>query len=115
CVKYFTFKANWGNAKGHCNHDGGYLINLNTDKKYTTIMKMTANSVDLYYIGGFTDGYPVDFKWTKGGSVGLQNWYQGEPNGNGTEKCMALYYGSRWGFIDLPCLWSQHFICEILF
>ncbi|ESO90428.1 hypothetical protein LOTGIDRAFT_164009 [Lottia gigantea] len=113
CVKYFTFKATWTDAKDHCNQDGGYLINLNTDKKYTTIMKMTANSEDLPHIGGFTDSFP-DFKWTRGGSVDTQQWGLGEPNGHGTEKCLAISQIRR-GFVDSPCHRSYYFICEILF
>ncbi|ESO90430.1 hypothetical protein LOTGIDRAFT_164012 [Lottia gigantea] len=117
CIKYSNISVRWDDARGLCNQDGGYLINLNTAAKATAILNMSlAYNVDLIHIGGYMSIFTTWYNWTRGGVIDGQFWAASEPSPLVLkEYCMAMYKKDDiLEFGNLGCSLKRPYLCELL-
>ncbi|ESO90427.1 hypothetical protein LOTGIDRAFT_164008 [Lottia gigantea] len=92
CIRYINTRKTWLDAERHCNQDGGYLINVDTEAKFNVSIDiaLTTNQWHIY-VGGFTtfwDAENTEYYWTRG-SV-LDRFWASDSNDMGGNSDVML-------------------------
>ncbi|XP_063162663.1 pulmonary surfactant-associated protein A-like [Candoia aspera] len=81
--------------------------NLNENKAIQRIVEQYG----IYaYLGITESDDPGKFHFQNGDSLNFINWYQGEPSGKGSEKCVEMYSDGTWN--DKTCDKYRLTVCE---
>ena len=109
--------ATWTEAEAYCESLGGHLavITSQEEQDFMEEYVLTADIAPRYWIGGYSENYPYDFKWVTGEGFDYANWRVGEPNY--TSELYVEIYGN---YNDWYGYWNNHpnvsitksFICE---
>ncbi len=101
----------WASARSSCQGFGGELVALNDSAENSWVSGFL--SVWDWYWHGFSDqsieGY---WQWSNGNAVTYTRWNSGEPNGGYGENCAGFNRTYKYTWDDLPCGWTQQYICE---
>jgi hypothetical protein len=103
-------------AEQQCQKDGGHLVHIDSELKYTDISSLLTNFE--YSTGIWIDGHRKDvnspWEYTYGSQKGFFKWYPGEPSNRPTELCLLIgrySQGIKWH--DDPCTSKFFTLCEI--
>lgn len=82
-----------------------------TNKKENDAIMSFVNQFNIYAYLGITEGHvPGEFHFLNGTPLNFTNWYEGEPKGKGTEKCVEMYPDGSWN--DKLCDKYRLAVCE---
>ncbi len=108
--------ATWTEAKVYCESLGGHLVVITSQEEQDFIEEyvLTVDIAQGYWIGGYSENYPYDFKWVTGEEFDYANWAEGEPNFS-SELCIEIYgnYNGWDGYWNnCPVNITNSIICE---
>lgn len=111
CMKLYTVKRNHEDAEKQCNNDGGHLVHIDSEQKYTDV----GNFYKVYSSSIHIDGRRKDVNspWTRsdGSPVEFFKWGGNDPDNGSDDLCLHLSTDKHW--YDSLCTTSRAFICEI--
>ncbi|KAJ6661664.1 hypothetical protein lerEdw1_013903 [Lerista edwardsae] len=82
-----------------------------TNRKENDAIMSFVNRFDTYAYLGITEGHvPGEFHFLDGTPLNFTHWYEGEPKGKGTEKCVEMYRDGTWN--DKLCDRSRLTVCQ---
>ncbi|XP_041354208.1 perlucin-like protein [Gigantopelta aegis] len=103
-----------------CEHDGGRLVKIDSQKKQQSIVDMIVStpelaSVDHFWIGADDSQEEGVWRWTDGSLVEFSNWRAGRPNaGRVDEDCAAMEKASSYSSNDYTPKKEFVSLCEIV-
>ncbi|XP_071084277.1 perlucin-like [Haliotis cracherodii] len=115
CIWLSHEPATHDSAVTQCGLRGGRLIVLADAHKMEAISKLAATDPwknKHVFVGADDKDVEGTYVWEDGRLVNDSNWNVGEPNFL-DESCVGLIIGTGRLF-DVPCMWNQMFICEIV-
>jgi hypothetical protein len=103
-------KLDWQGAKRRCEHFGGHLLTLDSDKEWEFISKAIIKDGVYCWVGASDQLHEGDWRWVDEKRVPRDKyWNKGEPNGGRVENyCMIFGVGLNDGGPSYP----HFFICE---
>ena len=120
CYYFSTEQTAWHDAATICQNKSATLVQLETEdendfllERLTTLHGESWNSA--YWTNGndFDDENQWVWGYPDGQAIGLyRNWELGDPNGNYTENCIALYGPLGFNWVDVTCSNLFPYICE---
>lgn len=111
CLKLHTTKLVHDDAEKHCEQEGSYLINIDSEAKYQDVKNMLSTFPKFVQIGGrrATPSSPWVFRY--GSQIAFIKWGSGDPDNGATDLCLT-YNASENLWYDTSCTSSRPFICE---
>jgi hypothetical protein len=115
CLKFYSDKKGTKEAaEQQCQKDGGHLVNIDSELKYTDISSLLTgwNSKGGIWIDGHRKDVSSPWEYTYGSKKGFFKWYPGKPGSN--QLCLAINehnIGVKWH--DVNCKVTYFSICEI--
>ncbi|XP_022786125.1 C-type lectin domain family 6 member A-like [Stylophora pistillata] len=116
---FYNDTTTWDGGQERCKENGGYLVTLETTRKWEFISQEIRNlscpRQDEWYIGLHFTGQ--NWTWINGEPATESNllWQPREPSGDG--KCVVIakeYPSTTYGkYNDLSCETYKGFICEV--
>ncbi|NXJ41049.1 SFTPA protein, partial [Ciconia maguari] len=103
-------EVDFASALESCEQAGGTLATPMNEEENEAILGIVKEYNRHAYLGikeGETSG---QFKYINGMPLNYTKWYQDEPNGKGTEKCVEMYTDGSWN--DKDCNVYRLTICE---
>ena len=115
CVFLSSVKLGYAGAKSECFSRNGALISANSFKRYALLLHLRSRVAGDLMVG-LTRQFG-SFYWENGEHLEPDQasyvWSAGEPNnGLGNENCAVAVGTQDQGFMDIPCEWAYHFVCE---
>lgn len=108
CIKYYSSKKTWDNAKQTCQGWKGDLVMIKSSQKSNWLRhKLTANK---FWIGLSDAARENQWKWSDRTELSFNMWSPGEPNNSGNEDCAHVRPDGNWN--DERCSDKIAFICE---
>ncbi|RUS75111.1 hypothetical protein EGW08_017118, partial [Elysia chlorotica] len=119
CIKVYTYRKTWHQAKYVCAENGGDLVSILDDKMREFVWdQIKADAAKRYWIGLNDIKQQGVFKWldeTGFEPIFYHQWALYEPNGDGTHDCVYFTHviprGMLWA--DDSCYKQEKFICDI--
>jgi hypothetical protein len=118
CLKLSVNIKTYSDAEAVCKNDGGYLVNIDSDKKYESVKAiLIANDMkENLHI----NGKRINWQWrfSYGSTSGYFHWYPGYPTSVATSQCLRLTgkkttANQRFLTFNGECDKEKPFICEI--
>ncbi|XP_041352343.1 macrophage mannose receptor 1-like [Gigantopelta aegis] len=116
CIKVTSYKKQFPGARAKCSEAGDRLVVLDTERKNAVVsVYVNTNIGPAWYIIGLSDVQTEGaFLWEDGHVVTFTKWRLGEPNDDGgKEDCVVLESKIK-SWVDIPCTYSELYICEKL-
>ncbi|XP_060589901.1 snaclec coagulation factor IX-binding protein subunit A-like [Ruditapes philippinarum] len=111
CIKLQVTRKHHDDAEAECNEDGGHLININSDLKYSDVKTILSGfSVIDINIGGHRKSSTSPWEYKYGTNSGYFKWFSGYPRSESSRLCLALE-NLKW--FNLSCRSKYPFLCEI--
>uniref|UniRef100_U3ICY7 C-type lectin domain-containing protein n=1 Tax=Anas platyrhynchos platyrhynchos TaxID=8840 RepID=U3ICY7_ANAPP len=103
-------KADFSSALESCEKTGGTLATPMNKEENRAILGIVEQYNSYAYLGIKENETSGQFEYMNGTPLNYTNWYQYEPNGKGTEKCVEMYTNGNWN--DRKCNLYRLTICE---
>ncbi|EOB04143.1 Pulmonary surfactant-associated protein A [Anas platyrhynchos] len=103
-------KADFSSALESCEKTGGTLATPMNKEENRAILGIVEQYNSYAYLGIKENETSGQFEYMNGTPLNYTNWYQYEPNGKGTEKCVEMYTNGSWN--DRKCNLYRLTICE---
>lgn len=100
------------NAEKRCQEDGGYLINIDSEKKFEDIKSILKGFSGNVYISGRRKNVYSKWEFLYGKQTGFFKWALSEPDSSDT----CFYINTRtflWTAIP-SCQLIERYLCEIV-
>ncbi|CAG9837405.1 unnamed protein product [Diabrotica balteata] len=113
-----SFKGNYLTALHYCNYHKMQLVALESKEENDALLqqlKSTLSSYAEFWSAGSRQANERDWVWmSTGRPINVFDWGTGEPNNEGDEKCISLYYKnySHGWWNDENCNNEIAVICE---
>lgn len=98
----------WEDSQESCEELGGTIAIIDTGERQSFA---TPFAVEFLWIGLAYTEEEGTFKWVDGSSLGYDNWYSGQPNGDTEENCALMEDSTLWH--DYPCTATYAYLCQI--
>ncbi|XP_041354209.1 collectin-12-like [Gigantopelta aegis] len=121
CYKFNLEPTIRQEGKQMCEHDGGRLVKIDSQKKQQSIVDMIVStpelaSVDHFWIGADDSQEEGVWRWTDGSLVEFSNWRAGRPNaGRVDEDYAAMEKASSYSWNDFRPQKEFVSLCEMVF
>ncbi|XP_003224136.2 pulmonary surfactant-associated protein A [Anolis carolinensis] len=93
-----------------CKAAHGSIASPKNAKENAAVLSFVKQFNTYAYLG-ITEGHiPGYFNYLTGKPLNFTNWYENEPMGKGTEKCVEMYTDGTWN--DKVCSYSRLTVCE---
>ncbi|XP_052698656.1 C-type lectin mannose-binding isoform-like [Crassostrea angulata] len=93
-----------------------YVIEVQSETENDWLIELTSTLCGVpyeYWLNGYDTDNSGTFTWIDSQTPSTYtNWYTGEPNGIGSEKCIASSTGYEGAWVDIPCTFSRPVVCE---
>ncbi|XP_035185986.1 pulmonary surfactant-associated protein A2-like [Oxyura jamaicensis] len=103
-------KVTFSSALESCEQTGGTLATPMNKEENKAILRIVEQYNTNAYLGIKESETSGQFEYMNGTPLNYTNWYQYEPNGKGTEKCVEMYTNGNWN--DRKCNLYRLTICE---
>ncbi|XP_036592297.1 pulmonary surfactant-associated protein A-like [Trichosurus vulpecula] len=98
------------NVNATCQKIGGTIATPRNEEENAAILKLVARHNTYAFLGLREGKTPGKFYYLDGSPVNYTNWYEGSPDGGGTENCVEMYTDGTWN--DRYCYKSRLAVCE---
>ncbi|XP_033918369.1 pulmonary surfactant-associated protein A-like [Melopsittacus undulatus] len=103
-------KVDFASALASCEDARGTLATPMNEEENKAILGIVKEYNQYAYLGIKIGEDAGQFKYLNGIPVNYTKWYQNEPNGKRTEKCVEMYNDGSWN--DKKCNLRRLTICE---
>uniref|UniRef100_A0A8C6JBQ0 Uncharacterized protein n=1 Tax=Melopsittacus undulatus TaxID=13146 RepID=A0A8C6JBQ0_MELUD len=112
CFYFFSSqsKVDFASALASCEDARGTLATPMNEEENKAILGIVKEYNQYAYLGIKIGEDAGQFKYLNGIPVNYTKWYQNEPNGKRTEKCVEMYNDGSWN--DKKCNLRRLTICE---
>ena len=120
CLKLYSKPTIRNEAEETCKTDGGFLINIDNDKKYEDVKELLIahDEKQNLHIDGKRNNSTSPWKYSYGSGNGYFLWYPGYPNTKDDRLCL-MFTGHRsvvnqqFLMFNTLCTNKYAFLCEI--
>ncbi|XP_037043429.1 lectin subunit alpha-like [Bradysia coprophila] len=112
----FFFKANWYRAMQFCRFHGMQLASIESQSEHDAVVGLMTDlrmRDERFWISGNDLANEGNFFWMANGRpLTYTNWFNGEPNHIGIERCVELWNRN---VATNPIMWNNFFCTSELF
>lgn len=112
CIKLNTDAKSHSEADGQCQLEGGYLINIDSDKKYSDVKDILKGGTLTTWVGGRRKNSTSEWEFIYGKNNKYYNnyWYSSSYPTNGV-LCLVI---QNYLWYTTGCSYQKSFLCEIV-
>jgi hypothetical protein len=113
CFKLYGINKNWNEAEQNCKNDGGHLVYIDSDAKFSDVKKMAEGVNGYIWIDGRRQDTSSPWVTSHGDKLTKFYWLSGQPENFSTDLCLLLDTGKNREWHDANCNDSFASLCEI--
>ena len=103
-------QVSWDDARAACLAQGMDLAKIDSQPENNWLNSWVWGYGADPWIGLTDRGVEGNWLWTDGTTVGWSNWGIGQPSGGAEDCAQHVRVDASWN--DLPCHWTQQFVCQ---
>jgi hypothetical protein len=113
CLKLYRVGKPWDEAEKMCQNDGGHLVYIDNDAKFSDVKKFSEGDNSYIWINGRRKDINSPWETSYGEKLTKFYWAPGQPTNIPTELCLVLDPAPKLDWHDGDCTFPAFLHCEI--